>query len=297
MNTKADILSRKDQVNTKEDNKDVQLLKDKLWQRKITAEVMMIPRKMKMEENDRLKEIKRNTTREKEIIQALKKEDGLTWEEDRVVYMEGRIYVPNNKKIKEEILKENHNLMDMEHPGQHRMLEVIKRTYWWPGLKNDMKKYVQGCFKCQQNKIQHQKKAGELHPLDILGGPWQEISIDIIGPLPKSNGMDAIVVIIDRFMKMIRLKATTTNISLEGITEIYKNEIWKLHEIPRRILSDRGLQFASKFMEELTRVLGTKRQLSTAYHPQTNGQTERINQEIGMFLQHYMNYQQDNWTK
>jgi len=112
-NTKADILSRKDQVNTKEDNKDVQLLKDKLWQRKMTAEVTMIPRKMKMEEIDRLKEIKRNTTREKEIIQALEKEDGLTWEEDGVVYMEGRIYVPNNKKIKEEILKENHDLADM----------------------------------------------------------------------------------------------------------------------------------------------------------------------------------------
>jgi len=141
-NTKADILSRKDQVNTKEDNKDVQLLKDKLWQRKMTAKVMMIPRKMKMEENNRLKEIKRNTTREKEIIQTLKKEDGLTWEEDGVVYMERRIYIPNNKKIKEEILKENHNLADMGHLGQHRMLEVIKRTYWWPGLNNDVKKYV-----------------------------------------------------------------------------------------------------------------------------------------------------------
>jgi len=128
-NTKADILSRKDQVNMKEDNKDMQLLKDKLWQQKMMAEVMMIPRKMKMEGNDRLKEIKRNTTREKEIIQALEKEDRLTWEEDGVVYMEGRIYVPNNKKIKEEILKENHDLMDMGHPGQHQMLEVIKRTY------------------------------------------------------------------------------------------------------------------------------------------------------------------------
>jgi len=108
----------------------------------MTAKVMMIPRKMKMEENNRLKEIKRNTTREKEIIQALKKEDGLTWEEDGVVYMERRIYIPNNKKIKEEILKENHDLADMGHPGQYRMLEVIKRTYWWPGLNNDMKKYV-----------------------------------------------------------------------------------------------------------------------------------------------------------
>jgi len=95
-----------------------------------------------MEEGDILKEIKRNTTREKEVVQALEKEDGLTWEEDGVVYMEGRIYVLNNKKIKEEILKENHDLVDVKHPEQHRMLELIKRTYLWPGLKEDVKKYI-----------------------------------------------------------------------------------------------------------------------------------------------------------
>jgi len=144
---KADILSRKDQVNTKENNKDVQLLKDKLWQQSTTAEIIMIKRKTTVEEGNILKEIKRNTTREKEVVQALKKEDSLTWEEDRVVYMEGRIYVLNNKKIKEEILKENHNLVDVGHPEQHRMLELIKRTYWWPGLKEDVKKYLQGCFR------------------------------------------------------------------------------------------------------------------------------------------------------
>jgi len=127
----------------------------------------------------------------------------LTWEEDRVVYMEGRIYVPNNKKIREEILKENHDSVDMGHPGQHRMLELLKRTYWWPGLKEDVKKYIQGCFKCQQNKVQYQRKAGELHSLEIPQGLWQEISIDIIGPLPKLNGMDTIVVIVDHFTKMI----------------------------------------------------------------------------------------------
>jgi len=83
---------------------------------------------------------------------------------------------------------------------------------------------------------------------------------------------------------MIRLKATTTNISSEGIAKIYRNKIWKLHGVPRRILSNRGPQFTSKFMEEFTKVLGTKRQLSMAYHPQTDGQTERINQEIRTFL-------------
>ena len=129
-NTKVDILPRKDQVNTKEDNKDVQLLKDKLWQWRTIAEIMMIKRKTTRKEGDILKKIKRNMTREKEVVQTLKKEDGLTWEENRVVCMEGKVYVLNNRKIKEEILKENHDLADVRHPGQHKMLELIKRTYW-----------------------------------------------------------------------------------------------------------------------------------------------------------------------
>ena len=96
--------------------------------------------------------------------------------------------------------------------------------------------------------------------------------------------MDTIVVIVDEFTKMIQLKAITTNISLEGITKIYSDNIWKLHRVPKKILNDSGLYFTSKFIEEFTKVLGTKRQLLTAYHPQTDGQTERINQEIGTFL-------------
>jgi len=122
----------------------------------------MIKRKTTVEKNNILKEIRRNATREKEVVQALKKEDDLTWKEDRVVYIEEKIYVPNNKKIREEILKRNHNSVDVGHPDQHKMLKLLKRTYWWPGLKEDVKKYI-----------------------------------DIIEPLPKSNGMDAIVVIID----------------------------------------------------------------------------------------------------
>ena len=111
--------------------------------------------------------------------------------------MEGRVYVPNNKELREEILREHHDPVDIGHPRQHGMMELLKRTYWWPELKEDVKRYVQECFKCQQNKVQHQKKAEELHPLEIPQEPWQEISIDIIGPLPKSNGMDAIVVIVN----------------------------------------------------------------------------------------------------
>ena len=85
-------------------------------------------------------------------------------------------------------------------------------------------------------------------------------------------------------MKMIHLKATMTNVSSERIAKIYRDDIWKLYGIPRKILSDRGPQFTSKFMEEFTKALGIKRQLLTVYHPQTDGQMKRINQEIGMFL-------------
>jgi len=113
----------------------------------------MLERKMIVDELDIIKEIKRNNTREQEVVQALKKKDGLTWEEDGIVYMEGRVYVSNNKRTREKILKENHNSVDIGHLEQQRMLELIKQNYWWPGLKEDVKRYVQGCFKCQQNKV------------------------------------------------------------------------------------------------------------------------------------------------
>ena len=148
MNTKTDILSRKDQINTKEDNKDVQVLKKELWMRRTTAEVTMLKRTTTTNNSDVLEEIRRNNTKEQEVIQALKKDNELTWKENRIVYIEERIYVPNNKKLKEKILQENHDSVDVGYLGQQRMLELIKQNYWWPGFKEDIKKYVQGCFKC-----------------------------------------------------------------------------------------------------------------------------------------------------
>ena len=126
-----------------------------MWTRKTTIKITMLERKVMIEESDIIKKIWKNNTREKEVIQALKKKDGLVWEEDEMAYMNGRIYMPNNKKLREEILKEHHDPADIGYPEQHRMLELLKRTYWWPGLKEDIKKYVQECLKCQQNKVQH----------------------------------------------------------------------------------------------------------------------------------------------
>jgi len=127
---KADILSRKDQVNTKEDKKDVQLLKEQLWTRRMTVEIMILGRKMTVDKLDIIKKIKRNNTRKQEVVQALKKEDGITWEEDRIVYIEGKIYIPNNEKTRKKILKENHDSVNIGHLGQQRILELIKQNYW-----------------------------------------------------------------------------------------------------------------------------------------------------------------------
>ena len=123
---KADILSRKDQVNMKEDNKNVQLLKEELWSRRTTAEVIMLKRMITTNKIEILEEIKRNNTREQEVIQALEKKNRLSWEQDRIVYMEERIYIPNNKKLREKILQENHDLGDVGHLGQQRMLKLLK---------------------------------------------------------------------------------------------------------------------------------------------------------------------------
>ena len=113
MNTKADILSRKDQVDTREDNKDVQMLKEELWTRRTIVEIMMLRRNKTIEDLDLLEEIQRNNTKKYEVKQELKKEDGLAWEQNGIIYMDRQIYIPNNKKIKEQILQENYNPTDV----------------------------------------------------------------------------------------------------------------------------------------------------------------------------------------
>ena len=127
---KVDILSRKDQVNMKKYNKDVWLLKEELWTRKTIAEVTMLEKTTIMDKLEILEKTKRNNTREQEVVQALEKDDELSWEQDRIVYMEGRIYIPNNKKLKEKILQENYDSVDMGYLGQQRMMELLKQNYW-----------------------------------------------------------------------------------------------------------------------------------------------------------------------
>ena len=121
-------------------------------------------------------------------------------------------------------------------------------------------------------------------PNPIPTGPWINISVDFITGLPEAQGYDAILVVCDRFTKQVHIIPTTKETSSLGLARLYHDHIWKLHRLPNTVISDRGSQFAATFMKELNKILGIETKLSTAYHPQTDGQTERMNQELEQYL-------------
>ena len=126
--------------------------------------------------------------------------------------------------------------------------------------------------------------------------PWQIVTVDLIGELPESNGYNAICVIVDRFSKQMHAIPTTTKLSAEGMAKIYRDHVFRLHGLPRKIIHDRGTQFDAKMMKELYKLLHIEGNPSTAYHPQTDGQTERVNQEIEQYLRLYVNHRQSDWA-
>jgi hypothetical protein len=134
-----------------------------------------------------------------------------------------------------------------------------------------------------------------LQPTQIPEGPWQQISVDFITDLPRSGGFDAILCVIDYFTKQAHFIPTEKTCTAEQLSQIYLTEVWKHHGTPRKIISDRGPQFAAQFTKAFQEGLGIKTTLSTAYHPETDGQTERLNQFVEAFLRMYLHYHQDDW--
>jgi len=132
-------------------------------------------------------------------------------------------------------------------------------------------------------------------PNTIPEKPWSHISADFITKLPLAQGYDAILVVCDRFSKMAHFIATTEKTSAEGLAKLFRDQVWKLHGLPESIVSDRGVQFAAEIMKELNNLLGIQMKLSTAYHPQTDGQTERVNQELEQYLRVFIDHRQEQW--
>ena len=164
------------------------------------------------------------------------------------------------------------------------------------GMKKDIQKYIASCNTCQTVKPDRQAKAAPLHPNEIPEGPWQIISMDMMGPLPESKGFDTILVIVDRFMKKSFFLPTNLMVMSKGIVTLYQDRVFLEHRLPQKVISNRGPQFVSKFMKELYEVMGIKGNPSTAYHPQTDGQMERVNQLVKEFLTMFVNDKQDDWS-
>jgi len=196
------------------------------------------------------------------------------------MYKEGKVYVPKDEKLRAEIIRLHHDTPIGGHGGQWKMVELVTRNFWWPGVMKEVKRYVEGCDACQRNKNHTEQPAGKLMPNSIPEKPWMHISADFITKLPLAQGYDSILVVVDRLTKMVHFIPTTEKMSAEGLARLFRDNVWKLHGLPESIISDRGPQFAAGLMRELNEMLGIKSKLSTAFHPQTDGQMERVNQEL-----------------
>ncbi|WVZ97861.1 hypothetical protein U9M48_043369 [Paspalum notatum var. saurae] len=200
-------------------------------------------------------------------------------DEQGTVWYKNRICVPDVDSIKKLILSEAHDTAYSIHPGSTKMYHDLKERFWWYGMKRAVAEYVAVCDTCQRVKAEHQRPAGLLQPLKIPEWKWEEISMDFIVGLPRTQkGYNSIWVVVDRLTKVAHFIPVNTTYSGARLAELYISRIVYLHGVPKRIISDRGSQFTSRFWEQLHDSLDSKLRFSTAYHPQTDGQTERTNQ-------------------
>jgi hypothetical protein len=212
------------------------------------------------------------------------------------LYHGDRLYLPADAALRTRVLHESHDAPTAGHLGKDKTLEQVKRRFYWPGMDADVLKYVRSCEACQRNKPSQQATAGLLQPLPIPTRPWQQVSMDLITQLPKSRrGHDAIVVFVDKLTKLVHLAETRTNVTAPELADIFWRTVVRHHGLPSSILSDRDSRFTGHFWRALWKCLGTQLTMSTAFHPQTDGQTERANRTLEEMLRPYVDFHQSDW--
>ena len=182
-----------------------------------------------------------------------------------------------------------HEVPTARHPRITKTLELITQGFWWLQMKHDIEIYIKACHICPMVKPNQQPKNAPLQPNKIPNEPWAVISVDLIGPLVSSKGKDMILVIVDQFSKKAYFLPCNTTITAQGVAMLYQDNVFKEHGLLKKVISDRGPQFVSSFMKELYKKLGIEPNPSTAYHPQTDRQTEWVNQELEEYLRIYVN--------
>jgi len=207
----------------------------------------------------------------------------------------GRIVVP--AALRTECIKLCHDMPWVAHPGVTKTLKVLERYFWWPNMRKDVESYVRACDSCQRVKPRNYAPAGKLHPLPIPEHPWQSVSMDFITSLPVTPaGHDTILVIVDRLTKLAHFIPMKEATNSEGVAVLLREPMFKHHGTPDNIVSDRDCRFTSEFFSGLCSVLGIAQHMSTAYHPESDGQTERVNRVLEDMLRHYVSPDQTNWA-
>ncbi|GJV81539.1 putative reverse transcriptase domain-containing protein [Tanacetum coccineum] len=200
---------------------------------------------------------------------------------DGTLCLNGRSWLPCYGDLRTVIMHESHKSKYSIHPGSEKMYQDVKKLYWWPNMKADIATYVSKCLTCAKVKAEHQRQSGLLVQPEIPQWKWDNITMDFVTKLPKSSqGYDTIWVIVDRLTKsaiFIPMKETDP---LEKLARMYLKEVVTRHGIPVSIICDRDPRFASNFWRSLQKALGTSLDMSTAYHPQTDGQSERTIQTL-----------------
>ena len=234
-------------------------------------------------------------SRLKQSASALSKDD-FTIVRSYLYYKSDRLVIPNDAALRTRIIHECHDTPTSGHLGKDKTLALAKRKFYWLGMDSDIVSYVTSCDAGQRNKPSHQSKMGLLQPLPIPHRPWSQVSLDLITALPRTLlGHDAIVVFVDKVTKMVHYVATTTNVTAPQLALLFMHEVVRLHGVPDSLLSDRDPRFTAHFWRSLWDQLGTKLTMSTAYHPQTDGQTERSNRTLEEALRAYVNWRQTDW--
>ena len=298
----ADPLTRQSrhEVTDADDNQDVVMLKPEHFLA-IAATAFAEAEPLALEQR-----IRDCSARETEVAQALavvrKKgprrlvNDVLEWEElEGLLYYKGKLYIPHDKDLRAEIIKSCHDTPSTGHPGKHGTLELVSRYYWWPRMAADVEKYVLGCDACQRYKPASHPRA-VLQPQEVPTRPWENIGVDLITQLPASRGWDSIAVYVDHFSDQTHLSPCKSTITAEGVADLHYKDVFRLHGMPKKVYSDRGPQFAARFMRGLYQRLGITTGFTTAYHPQGNGKVERKNQEVEQYLRIFCNQRQDDWV-
>jgi hypothetical protein len=285
IHNRADALSRRPDYQTHTELQDEIALPDRLFVRTMSVSELDDAIKASQSDNDL-------------IIQSLRQRFPLQVH-DQAWHLNHRLVVVGNDELRRGIISLYHDFPTAGHPGGRKSLINIARDYWWPTMRTDVADFVKGCATCQATKPRTTQPKPPLFPIathtDTL--PFETIALDFIVKLPISHGYDSILSITDQgASKATFFLPCSEQIDAIGVAKLYAQHVFPHYGIPKRVISDRDTRFTARFTRELCRILDIKQNISTAYHPQTDGQSERSNQWVEQFLRIYANGTQDDWS-